>query len=133
MTLIWIGFLGVFQKVGEGGKFFPFVKLFRIMLETWNLVRNYKHIFRFRKYACYYQDHSNLLIIAFSFAKKSAFLGKFSPFIQSNTVKPALDIFSSFFRFSKIKGYCWWKCKFSRPWIWSPASKFFQIGHKSTK
>ena len=52
LTLIWVGFLGVCFEVGwrGGGKITPFLKLIRIMLETWNLARKYTRIFSFRKY-----------------------------------------------------------------------------------
>ena len=51
LALIWVGFLGVRSEVGgRGGKLLPCLKLVRVMLETWNLVRQYTHIFSFRKY-----------------------------------------------------------------------------------
>ena len=52
LTLIWVGFLGVRFEVGEEWcKITPSsLKLVRIMLETWNLVRKYKHICSFIKY-----------------------------------------------------------------------------------
>ena len=50
LTLIWVGFLGVCFEVGwRGGKITPFLKLIRIMLETWNLARKYTRIFSFTK------------------------------------------------------------------------------------
>ena len=42
VTLIWVGFLGV--RFEMGGKISPCLKLVRIMLETWNLVRKYTHM-----------------------------------------------------------------------------------------
>ena len=54
---IRVGFLRVHFAGGGGGegagvrgKITPCLKLFRIMLETWNLVRKYTHIISFRKY-----------------------------------------------------------------------------------
>ena len=37
------------------------------------------------------------------------------------------------FSFCKIKGYCWWKCKFYRPCVRNPASRYLQIGRKLEK
>ena len=49
LTLIWVDFLVVRFEVGWV-KVHPCLKLVRVMLETWNLVRNYRHIWSFRKY-----------------------------------------------------------------------------------
>ena len=49
-SLIWVDSLEVRFEVGGGGKFPLCLKLVRIMLETWDLVRNYTQICRFRKY-----------------------------------------------------------------------------------
>ena len=77
LTLIWMGFLGVHFEVGVS-KFTPCLKLVRIMLETWNLVREYTQKFSLRKYIflvprpsyfCWCQD----------FCKKLAFLAKIVP------------------------------------------------------
>ena len=55
LTLIWVGSLGVRFVVGGwvgGGVNYPHcLKLVRSMLETWNLVRKFAHIFSLRKYS----------------------------------------------------------------------------------
>ena len=90
LTLIWMGFLGVRFEVG--GVNLPRLKLVRIMLETWNLVREYTHKFSLRKYIflvprpsyfCWCQD----------FCKKISFFGKNSTFTESNSVRAVLEIF----------------------------------------
>ena len=86
--------LGGFLRVsfwgaqGEGLKVTPCLKLVRIMLETWNLVRKYT-----------YAVSDNIpfsiktpLILLF-FYKKSAFFGKNSIFSQSNSVGAVLEMF----------------------------------------
>ena len=57
LTLVWVGSLGVCFEVEEGGgggergvKLAPSLKLVKIMLEAWNLVRKYTNIFSSRKY-----------------------------------------------------------------------------------
>ena len=49
-TLIRVGFLWVRFVVGGGTKITPGLKLVRITLETWNLVRKYTHTCSFWKY-----------------------------------------------------------------------------------
>ena len=71
LTLIWVDFLEVCFEVR--GKITPCVKLVRIMLETSNLVRTFKHICSFRKYTCQYQGFLN-------FADVSIFLQKVTVF-----------------------------------------------------
>ena len=41
--------------------------------------------------------------------------------------------FGSVFRFCSIKGCCSWKCKFLRPCLRNPASRWLQIGHKQKR
>ena len=62
-----------------------------------------------------------IMLMSAFFCKKSAFVCKNSTFTQSNSMKAVLEIFSSPFRFCKIKGYCYL------------ASGWLQIGHKSEK
>ena len=86
LTLIWVGFSGVHSEVWGMGVLpplpHPCLKLVRIMLETWNLVRKYIHICSFRKYT---KALLSLLM--------SAFFGKNSIFTQSNSVRAVLKIF----------------------------------------
>ena len=49
LSLIWMGNLGVFFEVGKG-KITPYLKLFRIKLETQILAHKYTIICSFRKY-----------------------------------------------------------------------------------
>ena len=56
LTLISLDFFSGSFWGGEEGKITPCLKLLRIMLETWNLLGKYTHIFKFRKYTFYYQD-----------------------------------------------------------------------------
>ena len=62
------------------------------MLETWNLVRKYTHIFSFSKYTFQYLDPLNSADVSI-FCKKSAFFGNNSTFTQSNSVRAVLEIF----------------------------------------
>ena len=64
LVLIWVGFVGVhFEVCAEGGvwviKTTPCLKLVRIMLETWKLVRKYTHVCSFRNYSSHYQGLIN--------------------------------------------------------------------------
>ena len=54
----------------------PCLKLVRINLETWNLVRKYTHICSFRKYTFYYQDPLNFADVSISFVKSQHILAK---------------------------------------------------------
>ena len=76
LTLMWVGFFGVRFEVGGGGK----IKLVRVMLETWHLVRNHKKICSFRKYTFFlhqdflsFADVSIFWLMSAFFAKNSAF------------------------------------------------------------
>ena len=117
--------------VGSGDKITPrppptlCLKVVRIMLGTWNLIRKYTHI--------YFQKIYLLVNILSFFCKNSAFSGKNSTFTQSNSVRAVLKIFRSVFSFCKIKGYCYWKYKFYRLCVRSLASGLLQIGHKLEK
>ena len=64
------------------------LKLFRIILGTWNLVR--------KTHICL---HTHIW-------KKSVFFGNNSTYIQSNIVRAVLENFSSVFSFCKTKGSC---------------------------
>ena len=57
LTLICVGFLGIRFEVGS--KITHCRKLVRILLEAWNLVRKYRHIFNFKKYTFQYQGSFN--------------------------------------------------------------------------
>ena len=97
-TQLWVSLtivsVGTAWKVSKYGVFsdsyFPafglnterYSEISKIILETWNLVRKYRHICSFRKYTFWYQD---LLNFAVFFCKKSAFFGKNSTFTQSNS------------------------------------------------
>ena len=79
------------------------LKLARVMLETWNLVRRYtgiwKYVFHFLSFQKIYlllpklSYFLILLMPAFFFQKKTAFFGKNSTFTQSNSVRAVLEIF----------------------------------------
>ena len=111
LTLICVGFLGVpFVVVFRGGavKYSPCPKLMEIMLENWNLLWKCKHIWSFRKYTFLWEgffnfDDDNI------FFKKSLFFRISNTFTQSNSVRAALEIFSSDFSFDNIESYCLWK------------------------
>ena len=62
------------------------------MIETWKLVRKYKHICSFRKYNFRYQALVNFAYVNI-FVQNSAFFGKNNVFTQSNRVKAVSDIF----------------------------------------
>ena len=69
LILIWVGFLGIRFEMGESKVTPSCLKIVRIMLETWNLVRKYTHICSFRKYTFCYKGPVN-------FADASIFLQK---------------------------------------------------------
>ena len=85
LTLIWVDFLGARFEVGGRSK--TRLKLVTIMLETWNFVRNFTHIFNFRKYIFQYQGPFNLADISIFFAKNQHFFPKNGTFTQNNSVK----------------------------------------------
>ena len=85
LTLIKVGFLGVFFAVG--GKITPYLKLIR------NLERKYTHICSFRKFTLQYQDFLNFTDVSSFFCKNSAFFGKNSTFALSSSMKTMLEIF----------------------------------------
>ena len=77
LTLIWVGYLGVRFEVGRGVKLPPpCLKLVRIMLETWILVRKYIHVCSFRKYTFQYPDCLNFDDVSIFFPKIGHFLAK---------------------------------------------------------
>ena len=61
-----------------------------VILETWNL--KHTHIFSFRKYTFWYQGPLNFADVRI-FLQKLVLFGKNSTFTQSNSVRPALEIF----------------------------------------
>ena len=91
-----MGFLSVRFEVRKGRKggvkITPCPKLVRITIETWNLIRKYKH---------YVVSENNpfgtkillILLMSVSFCKKSAFFSKNTTFTQSNIERAALEIF----------------------------------------
>ena len=81
----------------------PYLKLAKIMLETWNLVCKCTHKCSFRKYTFSYETLLILLMSAF-FCKKSAFFGQNSTFTQSNIVRVCYRFYSALFSFCKTKG-----------------------------
>ena len=81
-----------FEVGGRWGKMTPFLKLVRIIIETWNFVRKYTHIFSFRKYTFQYQVPLNSADVSM-FCKKLVFFGKNGTFTQSNSVRVVSDIF----------------------------------------
>ena len=90
LTLIWVGILGVRFEVGMGENYLAlsppppsYLKLFRIILETWNLVRKYTHTCSFRKYVFWCRH----------FFQKISNFGKNGSFTQSNSVRALLEIF----------------------------------------
>ena len=91
-------FRGLFQ--GGDGWISPCVKLVRIMLETWNLVHKYTHIYSFRKKNFWYQGLLNFGNTSiFFFCKKSVFFAQSSTFTQSNSVRAVLEFFYFCFQF----------------------------------
>ena len=79
LTLITVDSSGVcFSVAGEVGviKTSLRLKLVRSMLETWNLVGKYTHIYSFRKYSFYYQEPLSFADVRISFAKNQIFLLK---------------------------------------------------------
>ena len=96
------------------------LKLIRIMLVTWNLVRKYTHISRLPCF-CLCQHF---------FAKYQHFLSKIVPSLKVMIWELRMKFFSYVFGFYKIKYHNQWKCKFCRPCFRNPASGFLQIDHK---
>ena len=82
---------GFFRGSFWGGEGVGVVKLVRIMLETWNLVCKYAHLWSFRKYFFSTKTFLILLMLAV-FCKKTAFLGKNSTFTQRNSARTVLEI-----------------------------------------
>ena len=80
------------------------LKFIRIMLETWNFVRKYKYICRFRKYTIYYQDLFNFVDTSIFFGKKLPFSVQNSTLTQNNIMRSAYVLVV--FNFCKIKSYC---------------------------
>ena len=88
LTLIWVGVLGAHFEVcvwgGDVGvKLPPCLKLVRIVLETWNLVRKFTHICSFRKYTFEYQGLLNFAEVSIFFAKNQHFLAKMVPLLKA--------------------------------------------------
>ena len=83
LTLIRVGFLEVCFESGRQN--YPLhLKLVRINLETWNLVRKYNHIL---------ENISFSAKIPWIFYKKPAFFGISSTLIRSNSIRDVLKIF----------------------------------------
>ena len=80
----------------------PCLNPFRIMLETWKLVRKYIHMCGFRKYGFSHQGTLDFATTAFPCRKN----GNNTTFTQNNIVRAVLEIFRPVFRFCKVKCYC---------------------------
>ena len=91
LTLIWVGFLGV--RFEGGVKITPCLKPVRIMLETSNLACQDALICNSRKYTFKCLGPLNFADVSIFFLKKLAFFAKKSTFMQSNSVRAALEIF----------------------------------------
>ena len=79
----------------------PFLKLVTIMLEAWNLVRKYTHMFSFRKYTFWYQDPLNFADVSIHFSKISIFWQKYYLYSKQeyeSCVGDFLALFSCFVR-----------------------------------
>ena len=90
LTLIWVGFLGVcsfFWGGGGGGKITPSLKLVRILLETWNLVRKCvsTHTYKVLENTSF---STKVLLILLMWA----FFWESSTFTESNSVRFLLEI-----------------------------------------
>ena len=99
LTQIWVGFLRARFEVG--GKITLGIKLVRIMLETWHLVRKFTHIYSFRKYTFQYQGSHNFVDIRMFFVKSEHFLVKMVPLFKAiawECVRDFLVLFSLFIR-----------------------------------
>ena len=109
-----------------GWNYPPYLKFFRIMAETWNLVRKYTNIYSFRK---------KYLLIERPpwFCWCQQFLAKIVHLPKAIVWELCFRLFSSVLRFWKIKRFCYWKYKFYRPYVWNLASGWLQIGHKLEK
>ena len=80
--------------MGKGGELppLPCLKLTRIMLETWYLLRKYTHIWSFREYTFQYQGTLNFADDSI-FLQKISIFWQISNFTQSNIVRAVLEIF----------------------------------------
>ena len=85
LTLIRVGVLGLSFVVWirGWGVNLPRLKLTRIMLETWNLVRKDTHICRFRKYTFSTKTLLILLLSASFLQKTNIFLPKIVPSLKA--------------------------------------------------
>ena len=72
---------------------YPCIKLVRIILETWDLVRKYTLICSFRKHIFQYQGFLTFADVTMFLAKISIFSKKNSTFTQGNSVRAVLEIF----------------------------------------
>ena len=92
---------------GWGRKITPCLKLVRIMLETWNLIRKFTRTCTFRNYTFQYQGPLNFSDISIFFAKNKPFLAKLAPLLKAIVRELCKRFFSSVCGFCKIKSYCW--------------------------
>ena len=67
------------------------------------------------------------------FAKNHPFVAKIVPLFKAIVWELCNNFFNFIFSFCKIKGYCYWKCKFYDLCIRDQASGLLQIGYKSEK
>ena len=95
-----------------------------------NLARKYTFICSFKKYTFQYQGPLNFADVSIFLAKNSIFLAEIVPLLKAIVWELCWRFFSSVFSFCKIKGYYYWKYKFYRLCVRSPASRLLQIGRK---
>ena len=82
-----------FEVGGVGrGKTTPFLKLVRIMLETWNLVRKV-HTYIVSENIPFSTKAFLILLMSAAFCKKMSNFGNNDTFNQSNSVRAVLEIF----------------------------------------
>ena len=65
------------------GELPPFLKLVRIILQNYNLVRKYTHIFSCKKYTFQYPEFPNFADLSILFAKNQRFLAKIAPLLKA--------------------------------------------------
>ena len=88
LTLIWVGFLRVRFEVGGrgggGGKITPCLKLIRVMLESWNLVRKYTYTYVVSENMPFgTKAFLILLMLTFFLQKISVFLAMIVPLLKA--------------------------------------------------
>ena len=108
LTLIWVGFIfgGFFCSwVGGIGRI-PHQKIVRIMLEAWNLVFKYTHMYIVSENIPVSTETPLILLMSVSFAKNQHSLAKIVPLLKAILWQLCYRIFSPVCSFFKIKNYC---------------------------